>query len=51
MYKIVEETMGGTLYWMIYKRIRFLFWTKWLFFERCNTPDSAALRLSELTNQ
>jgi hypothetical protein len=44
-YKIVEEKMCGKNYWMIY-------W-KWMgvsrFFERWNTPETAKIRISELT--
>lgn len=46
-YKIQPETMGGELYYMIYQKV--FFW--WLFFERCNTPESASMRMKELTEQ
>lgn len=44
-YEIVEERMGGTLYWMIYQK---QFGLK-RFFERWNTPETAEIRLKELT--
>jgi hypothetical protein len=44
-YVIKPEVMGGKRYYMIY--------VKWFglfdeFFERCNTPETAAIRLNEL---
>lgn len=44
-YKIIEEKMGGVLYWMIYKK---WMWQE-VFFERWNTPETAKIRLEELT--
>lgn len=45
-YYIKKEKMGGKWYYMIYRR-RWLF--KDLFFERWNIPESAKVRLNELT--
>jgi len=44
-YEIMEERMGGTLYWMIYQK---QFGLK-RFFERWNTHETAEIRLKELT--
>ena len=47
MYFIKQESMGGCLYYMIYKR----FWIFSHFHERWNTSESAQIRLSELKNK
>lgn len=44
-FEIREEPIGGTKHWMIYK---YVFLTGWVFFERWNTPETAAVRLAEL---
>lgn len=41
------ELMGGRYYWMIYrKQLGFS-----SFYERCNTPETARIRLGELKKQ
>ena len=44
-YFIKSEMMGGKLYYMIYVKWFGLFKS---FFERCNTPETAKIRLNEL---
>ncbi len=44
-YYVKEELMCGEKYWMIYVRV---FWIFSFFFERCNTLETADIRLSEL---
>lgn len=46
-FKTREEKMGGELYWMIYKK----YLGQWHFYERWNTPETAKIRLKELTKK
>jgi hypothetical protein len=47
-YIIRYEVMNGDWHYMIYSRFRFLFFNRYYFYERCNTPESAKKRLEEL---
>jgi hypothetical protein len=46
-YEIRYEKMGGTYYYMIYRK-KFLWFSS--FFERWNTPESVDMRITELRN-
>jgi hypothetical protein len=43
-YIIRHEKMCGKWYYMIYQKVLFFY----LFYERCNTPETAKERLQEL---
>lgn len=47
-YIIRYEKMGGEWYYMIYQRVFFLFFYRYQFFTRCNTPETAIETLEEL---
>ena len=44
---IKEEIMCGEIYYMIYRRVFFIFG---VFYERWNTDETAKIRLMELLN-